>query len=75
MCGDGIAVSKYLPVLSSFLKSCLTLKLNIKDLICYKVDNFRLLRSKHNIFRSTVQVEAHQASVMAECEKCQPLLP
>ena len=37
--------------------------------------NSRLLRTKHNIFRSTVQVEAHQASVMAECDKCQPLLP
>ena len=35
----------------------------------------RLLRSKHKIFRSTVQVEGHQASVMAECTKCQPLLP
>jgi len=34
----------------------------------------RMLRKKHQIFRTTLQVEVHQAQVMADCEKCQPLL-
>jgi zinc transporter 2 len=34
----------------------------------------RILRTKHQIFRTTLQVEIHQAQVMSECGRCQPLL-
>lgn len=59
-----------IPVLSVHL----TLK-EEADTARVRGEAIRLLRSKHNIFRSTVQVESHEASVMAECDKCQPLLP
>lgn len=34
----------------------------------------RILRNKHQVYRTTIQVEVHQAQVMSECERCQPLL-
>ena len=34
----------------------------------------RLLRNKHKIWRSTIQIEHHNAEINSCCEKCQPLL-
>lgn len=34
----------------------------------------RMLRNKHQIYRTTLQVEIHQAQVMSDCERCQPLV-
>lgn len=33
----------------------------------------KTLRTKHKIWRSTVQVESHQPQLMSGCDKCQPL--
>jgi len=39
-----------------------------------RADINRLLRSKHKIFRTTIQIETHNSQVLSSCENCQPLL-
>merc|ERR1719397_413562 len=39
-----------------------------------RTDTNRLLRSKHKIFHSTIQLESHNPQALSSCDNCQPLL-
>jgi len=39
-----------------------------------RTDTNKMLRNKHKIFRTTIQIENYDAQVMGSCDNCQPLV-
>jgi len=39
-----------------------------------RTDTNKMLRNKHKIFRTTIQIENYNAQVMGSCDNCQPLV-